>query len=56
MEHNRPEGLAPGYYCCICGQSANVYGSGHGPGLCEPNPVLVKQLDELNKVKDKNNG
>lgn len=49
-EHQRPDGLYRGYYCLTCGAPGlNMVGSGHGPGLCQPNPELVRQLRELNK-------
>lgn len=48
-EYNTPKGLAQGYFCYNCGQSCNMYGTGHGPGKCEPNPEYVKVLKELNK-------
>ena len=45
-----PTGLAQGYYCLRCGKCSNMYGTGHGSGLCESNPKYVKQLQELNTV------
>ena len=47
-EHWTPTGLAQGYYCMRCGKSANMYGTGHGDGLCQPDPEYVKRLNELN--------
>lgn len=46
-EHMRPEGLAQGYYCFRCGQSCNMYATGHGE--CEPNPEIVEILKGLNR-------
>lgn len=53
-EHNRPEGLARGYYCMKCGQGGlNMYGMGRNHPMFEcnnnPNPELVAILRELNK-------
>lgn len=48
-EHYRPTGLSHGYFCYTCGMHCNMVGTGHGPGLCNPNPQLVKQLIELNR-------
>lgn len=49
-EHRRPEGWGQGYYCAICGgHGISMMGSsGHGPGICIPNPELVKKLIQLN--------
>lgn len=42
--------LCQGYYCARCGFSGvNMIASGHGEGLCERNPVLVEELDRLNR-------
>lgn len=51
-EHYRPNGLAQGYFCSRCGAAGlNMYGTGHGPGQCFPNPVLVDKLRELNSAE-----
>lgn len=48
-EHYRPNGLAQGYYCTTCGAGGvNMVGTGHGVGICEPNPELVAELRNLN--------
>lgn len=47
-EHWRPAGLSHGYYCMRCGMNSNMVGTDHGPGHCQPDPELVKQLNELN--------
>lgn len=48
-EHYRPNGLAQGYYCTTCGAGGvNMVGTGHGVGICEPNPELVAELRKLN--------
>ena len=47
-EHMRPTGLSQGYFCYTCGLHCNMVGTGHGPGVCEPNPVLVAELIKLN--------
>ena len=47
-EHMRPTGLSQGYFCYTCGQHCNMVGTGHGAGVCEPNPVLVAELIKLN--------
>lgn len=52
-EHYRPTGLSQGYFCYTCGMHCNMFGTGHGPSLCKPNPELVKQLIELNR-EDRN--
>lgn len=44
-------GLYQGYYCMVCGgKGVNMFGTGHGVGVCEPNPALVRELIELNKA------
>jgi len=50
-EHIRPDGgLYHGYYCLRCGAGGvNMYATGHGPDLCEPNPELVASLNQINK-------
>jgi len=50
MEHYRPSGhLEQGYFCCRCGAAGiNMYGTGHGEGLCEHNQKLVGQLHRAN--------
>ncbi len=50
MEHRRPNGgLSPYYSCARCGETGmNMYGTGHGPGKCKPNPELVKQVQAAN--------
>jgi hypothetical protein len=48
-EHMRPTGLSQGYFCYTCGMHCNMVGTGHGPGVCEPNPKLVEKLIELNR-------
>ena len=49
-EYNLPNGgLAQGYFCYNCGKTCNMYGTGHGPGKCEPNPEYVKALIKANK-------
>jgi len=48
-EHMRPEGLSQGYFCMRCGNTCNMYATGHGTDKCEPNPELVNTLRELNK-------
>ena len=47
-EHMRPTGLSQGYFCYTCGMHCNMVGTGHGPGVCEPNPELVAELIKLN--------
>jgi len=32
-----------------CGQTTNMYASGHGVGYCVPNPELVKALNKANQ-------
>lgn len=53
-EHRRPGGgWGQGYYCMTCGDSGlNMYGMGHGPGICTPNPELVRQLIEVNEKEE----
>lgn len=47
-EHIRPGNkLAYGYWCPICGMPCSMMGHKE----CEPNPKLVKELEELNKKK-----
>lgn len=44
-------GLYQGYYCARCGQGGvNMVAAGHGPGKCEPNLELVRELENLNKA------
>jgi hypothetical protein len=50
-EHWRPTGLSQGYYCMRCGMPANMVGTNHGPGKCQPDPDLVERLNELNTVE-----
>lgn len=47
-EHWRPTGLSQGYYCMRCGDPTAMISPQHGPGRCQPNPELVKRLNELN--------
>lgn len=52
MEHRTPNGgMQQGYFCGVCGKPTNMYGTGHGHGKCEPNPLYVQKLMELNKEK-----
>lgn len=54
MEHMRPEGLSQGYFCARCGAPGiNMYGTGHGPGQCDINAELVKELFDLNRPEHK---
>jgi ribosomal protein S27AE len=48
--HRRPNGdLMEGYFCSRCGEGGvNMLASGHGHGLCEPNPTLVAELRAAN--------
>lgn len=46
-EYNYIDGtLRQGYFCSRCGQTTNMYGSGHQ--LCTSNPKLVEQLTRAN--------
>lgn len=55
MEHYRmfegKVGLSQGYYCLTCGKPTAMLSPRHGPGVCEPNVNLVKELQELNSPR-----
>ena len=52
MEHYRRFGtrlgLVQGYFCLTCGGKTAMISPLHGPGVCDPNPDLVKELVTIN--------
>jgi len=45
--------LCQGYYCVRCGETCNMYATGHGEGKCLANFHLVKQLERANPMTGK---
>lgn len=50
MGEELPDGTVQGYTCAHCHKSCNMYGTGHGAGICDKKPeqkVIVQLSAEM---------